>query len=227
MTALVASHGLPMIGDLAVSLLVKPAAGLWHCRQGTIRFDIAAWIAVGSVPGAIGGLLLAHRMGSDSGHLTEVAVGGTLLCSAIATAWRPMVTRRRARAAGDVGSGSPSPAVRPAATVVLGIAGGFLVALTSVGSGALLMAGLTLLYPTLAPADLVGTDLVQAVPMVAAGACAHLAAGDVNLAVSAALLVGALPGAFLGTRITARRRPRSLRPVIVTLLAVTGLLLVA
>jgi len=239
---LVTVFGLPPLtavgSDLGVSLLVKPVAGMWHLRRGTTRLDIAGWVTAGSVPGAVGGVLLARSARIGSPHRVDVAIGAVLLLSALASLWRTLRSRRelanvsgvwaesragsRTPALGHGSPGAARPPARPLATAVLGAVGGILVGLTSVGSGALLLAGLALLYPTLAPADLVGTDLVQAVPMVAAAAFAHLATGDVDLSVTGALLLGALPGTIVGAQLSARCTPRFLRPAIVVLLAATG-----
>ncbi|MBX6768111.1 MAG: sulfite exporter TauE/SafE family protein, partial [Actinomadura rubrobrunea] len=78
------------------------------------------------------------------------------------------------------------------------------VGITSVGSGSLIIVALLALYPTLKANQLVGTDLLQAVPLVFAAALGHLLFGDFHLEVTAALLVGSVPGVYLGSRISSR-----------------------
>jgi uncharacterized membrane protein YfcA len=97
----------------------------------------------------------------------------------------------------------PTVVVRAVPTVVVGVLGGLVVGLTSVGSGSLIIIALLALYPTLRASQLVGTDLVQAVPLLASAALAHLLFGDFRLDVTASLLVGALPGCYLGARFSA------------------------
>ena len=105
----------------------------------------------------------------------------------------------------STGDGSvPRVKVRPVPTVVLGALGGLVVGMTSVGSGSLIIVALLALYPLLRPNDLVGTDLVQAVPLVAAAALGHILFGDFQFNVTTALLVGSIPGVFLGAQISSR-----------------------
>src|SRR6185312_17476458 len=100
--------------------------------------------------------------------------------------------------------GPPVLDVRPLPTVAVGAIGGLVVGITSVGSGSLIIIALMLLYPTLRARELVGTDLVQAVPLVAAAAIGHLIFGDFQLSVTGALLVGSIPGAFIGAQLSSR-----------------------
>jgi uncharacterized membrane protein YfcA len=94
--------------------------------------------------------------------------------------------------------------VRPVATTILGAVAGLIVGMTSVGSGSIVIIALMALYPALKASQLVGTDLVQAVPMVSAAALAHLLFGDFQLALTTSLLVGSVPGVFLGAQLSAR-----------------------
>jgi uncharacterized protein len=115
------------------------------------------------------------------------------------------------------------PQVRPALTLLVGAVGGLLVGITSVGSGSLIMVALLLLYPTLSAVRLVGTDLVQAVPLVLSAAIGHVLVSGVEWAVLIPLVVGGSPGTFLGARI-ANWVPQSvIRRGIVIVLSLTGL----
>jgi uncharacterized membrane protein YfcA len=111
---------------------------------------------------------------------------------------------------------------RPLATTLLGLGGGVLVGLTSVGSGSIMIVVLTMLYPTLTSSELVGTDLVQAIPLVAAAAITHLVVGDVRIGLTASLLIGAIPGAYLGASLSSSRTTRIVKPALVLLLMATG-----
>jgi hypothetical protein len=89
-------------------------------------------------------------------------------------------------------------------TVVVGVIGGLVVGMTSVGSGSLVIISLMALYPLLKASSLVGTDLVQAVPLVASAALGHILFGDFQLALTASLIIGSVPGAWLGARLSSR-----------------------
>jgi uncharacterized protein len=94
--------------------------------------------------------------------------------------------------------------VRPIPTVGVGAVGGLVVGMTSVGSGSLIIIALMTLYPTLRASELVGTDLVQAVPLVASAAFGHILFGDFRLGLTGSLLIGAIPGAYLGAQMSSR-----------------------
>jgi len=139
----------------------------------------------------------------------KIALGVALLVSAallMVRAYLRLIERARTRD----GRGEPLPqerpevAVRPLPTVLLGALGGLIVGMTSVGSGSLIIIGLMLLYPGLKASQLVGTDLVQAVPLVASAALGHTLFGDLDLGVTLPLIVGGVPGAYIGARLSAQ-----------------------
>jgi hypothetical protein len=113
--------------------------------------------------------------------------------------------------------------VRAAPTIAIGVAGGLIVGLTSVGSGSLMIVLLLMLYPRLHTSALVGTDLVQAVPLVASAALGHLLFGDFQLALTASLLVGCIPGVYAGARLSSRAPSHAIRPVLVGVLVGSAL----
>jgi len=113
--------------------------------------------------------------------------------------------------------------VRRLPTVLLGAVGGLVVGLTSVGSGSLIIVVLLALYPALRANDLVGTDLVQAVPLVTAAALGHAFFGDLHLDVAAAVLVGSIPGVLLGARMSSRAPAGVVRAALVVVLMASAL----
>ncbi|MFL6218039.1 MAG: sulfite exporter TauE/SafE family protein, partial [Actinomycetes bacterium] len=113
--------------------------------------------------------------------------------------------------------------VRPLPTVLIGAVGGLVVGMTSVGSGSLMIVMLLLLYPMLRSSELVGTDLVQAIPLVASAALGHLLFGDFQLGLTASLLVGSLPGVYLGARLSSRANDAVIRPILALVLVASGL----
>jgi uncharacterized membrane protein YfcA len=161
-------------------------------------------------------VLVSRALGSTGGvqEWTKLALGVALLLAAtglIVRAYQDLVARGR-RAAERAGGRAPRAAapapprlrLRPVTTVLVGAVGGLIVGMTSVGSGSLIIIALLALYPALSSASLVGTDLVQAVPLVASAALGHLLFGDFQLDLTASLLIGCLPGVYLGARLSSR-----------------------
>ncbi|TWP35922.1 sulfite exporter TauE/SafE family protein [Leekyejoonella antrihumi] len=204
--------------DLVAAGLNKSVGAATHLRHGTPHRALVGWLVLGSVPMAVTGSWIDHWIGPGQGHLLTLAIGATLLVTAATYTIRLYVEARRRPS--DHGG---DPAVRPLPTLAVGAVGGLLVGITSVGSGSLIMVCLLLLYPTLGPLRLVGTDLLQATPLVVAAAIGHLVTTGVNWWVLVPLVIGGSPGTFLGARL-APRIPRGVtRRGIVVLLSLTGL----
>src|SRR5205814_7275605 len=145
----------------------------------------------------------------------QLALAGALLLAAAGLILKGYRSRRQP-------SGGPVR-VRPLATALLGAAGGLVVGLTSVGSGSLIIVVLLALYPALRTNDLVGTDLVQAIPLVTAAALGHAFFGDLHLDIAAAVLVGSVPGVLLGARLSSRAPAGVIRPALVVVLLASAL----
>ena len=143
-----------------------------------------------------------------------------MLLSLGATLARTLIDRRSHRTAEPL-------VVRPVSTVLIGLVGGFAVGMTSVGAGSLIIALLLIAYPRLSPSQLVGTDIVQAIPLVAAAAVGHLLFGEVRLAVTVSLLIGALPAVYLGARCSAQAPTVVTRPIICGVLLASALALLS
>jgi uncharacterized membrane protein YfcA len=195
--------------DLVASFFMKPVGGLVHLRRGTVNLELVKWLCVGSIPAAFTGVLALRAVGDSAQveRIITVALGAALLMSVgtlIYKSYLNMKDHAYRQAAGlpprdDLG-GPPRVHVRRLPTVLVGIAGGLVVGMTSVGSGSLIIIALLALYPTLTAGSLVGTDLVQAVPLVGSAALAHIMFGDFQLDLTVALLIGAIPGVWLGAR---------------------------
>jgi uncharacterized membrane protein YfcA len=197
--------------DLVASAVMKPVGSYVHLRHGTVRLDLVRWLCLGSVPAAFCGVLISNALGHGSGvdDVTKKALGIALVIAAaglFARAYLRLAERARHRDAHRDAdpAGPPDIVVRPLPTVVIGVVGGVVVGMTSVGSGSLIIIALMLLYPTLRASSLVGTDLVQAVPLVASAALGHIFFGDLQLSVTGALLVGSIPGAYIGAQLSTR-----------------------
>ena len=216
--------------DLVASAVMKPVGSAVHLRKGTVRLDLVRWLCVGSVPAAFAGVLVARALGRGAAvdDLIRKALGVALIVAAtglfvraylrLAERARPRDGHRDADPAGP-----PRLDVRPLPTVAVGAVGGLVVGMTSVGSGSLIIIALMGLYPKLRASELVGTDLVQAVPLVASAAIGHLIFGDFRLGVTSALLAGSIPGAYIGAQLSSRLRGALIRRVLAFVLLASAL----
>jgi uncharacterized membrane protein YfcA len=209
--------------DLAASAVMKPFGGWVHARRGTVNWKLVGWLCAGSVPSAFLGVLLLRLVGSDGAvqHMIQIALAVALLLAAAGLVVKAYTARR-----GGADGPAPPVRVRPLPTALLGAAGGLVVGLTSVGSGSLIIVILLALYPTLRANDLVGTDLVQAIPLVAAAALGHAFFGDLRLDIAGAVLLGSIPGVLLGARMSARAPAAVVRAALVVVLLASALKLV-
>lgn len=197
--------------DLVASAVMKPVGSLVHLRRGTVHLGLVKWLCAGSVPAAFAGVLLARALGEGEQvqSLIRTALAIALLVSAaglMVRAYMRLVEHARVRdgRAAPLPQGRPRLDVRPVPVVIIGILGGIVVGMTSVGSGSLIIIGLMALHPQLKASELVGTDLVQAVPLVASAALGHIFFGDFQLGLTASLLVGSVPGVWVGAHLSAR-----------------------
>jgi uncharacterized membrane protein YfcA len=206
--------------DIVASMIMKPVGGGVHFRRGSVNLDLVKWLVIGSVPSAFLGVVLlkASGHGPELQARVKIALGLALLIVVAGLIIKPLLTR--ARKAGD----SMIPiTVKPFSTTLIGIAGGLIVGMTSVGSGSLMIILLLMLYPTLKLSELVGTDLVQAVPLVASAAAGHFLLGDFRLDLTASILVGSLPGVFFGAMLSSRAPDRVIRPCLIVVLLASSL----
>lgn len=197
--------------DLVASALMKPVGSIVHLRRGTVHLGLVRWLCVGSIPGAFGGVVIARSLGRGQQvqDVIRIALGVALLLAAAGLTIRAYIrlveyARRRDGRADPLPAGPPTVHLRRLPTVLLGLAGGIVVGMTSVGSGSLIIIALMALYPTLKANELVGTDLVQAVPLVASAALGHIIFGDFQLQLTTSLLLGCVPGVWLGAHLSAR-----------------------
>lgn len=207
--------------DIVASVVMKPIGGGVHLRRGTVHTGIVRWLMVGSIPSAFAGVLLLDLLGDGPAldSKLEAMLGVALLVAASGMTLKLVFQSGRHTA-------TEPPAevtVRVLPTVAVGVAGGLIVGLTSVGSGSLMIVLLLALYPRLQTAALVGTDLVQAVPLVASAALGHLLFGDFQMGLTASLLVGCVPGVYVGARLSSRAPDHAIRPVLVAVLVASAL----
>jgi uncharacterized membrane protein YfcA len=217
---LVLFFGIPPLAavssDLVVSAVMKPFGGVVHARRGTVNWRLVGWLCAGSVPSAFCGALLARAVGgADVQNIVRIALGVALILAVAGLVGKAYMARAPRTPA--------AIRVRPVPTLLLGAVGGLVVGMTSVGSGSLIIVILLMLYPTLRANDLVGTDLVQAVPLVTAAALGHLFFGDLHLDVAGALLVGSIPGVLLGAHLSTRAPAGFVRTALAVVLLASGL----
>jgi uncharacterized protein len=215
--------------DLIAAMVMKPVGGGVHIRRRTVQWDLVRWLCIGSIPAAFGGVLILNATGDSETvqHTTKILLGITLAMAAGAMVYRAWLQGRRsalARAGRRATLGpEASVAIRIPRTVLIGVLGGLLVGLTSVGSGSIVIVCLMLTYPELRGAHLVGTDLVQAIPLVTSAAIAHILVGDFQLSLTASILIGAVPAVYVGARVSSVARDGIIRPALVVVLLASAL----
>jgi len=228
--------------DVAYSTVTKALGSVVHIRQKHVNFKIALWLACGSVPATLLSVTLVQYIrkhyGSAVNGVILHAIGFTLILVAVLLVAKPFLMRRvdqkrleaqkQAALAGEI-SGEPASVpnhwekrYRPLVTALIGAFVGFLVGLTSVGSGTLIIVSLAFLFPRLTAKELVGTDIFQAFMLLAAGAIVYITAGTINWRIVGLLLIGSLPGVFLGSKLSKFIPERYMRPVLAVVLVISG-----
>ena len=208
--------------DLVAAVVMRPVGALIHLRKGTVNIRLVGWMVLGSVPMAFLGAFILREMGGSSADQknVEMALGAALLAGAAAMVFRYVLDRR----SGRVRTGTIAEvAVRPLPTVLIGMVGGLVVGITSVGSGSLMIILLLFTYPLLSAGQLVGTDLAQAVPLTAAAALGALTFGHVEFGVTASIVVGSVPAVLVGSLLSSRAPDRYIRPAITFVILASGL----
>jgi uncharacterized protein len=209
--------------DLVWGTLTKAVGAFIHCRQKTVDFTIVKRLAIGSIPGALAGMaLLAHLHKHGVGAMDRVIerlLAIALMCVALSLFVRAIRGRGSRIEASSQGLINKAPAWL---TSVLGSVVGFLVSITSVGSGSLIVACLVVLYPSSSMRRIVGSDILHALILVGISALGHLGIGSINVPLLAALLVGSIPGVWIGSKTSAVVPGRILQPVLATTLFFLG-----
>lgn len=208
--------------DLVAAVVMRPLGALVHFRKGTVNLRLVGLMSIGSVPMAFLGAYLLHRIGDSNSAQTNVEriLGVALLAGAAAMVLRLVLDRR----GGHTREGVVSDiVVHPVRTVIIGMIGGIVVGMTSVGSGSLMIVLLLFLYPMLGANQLVGTDLAQALPLTSAAALGALAFGHVEFAVTTSLIIGSVPAVLVGSVLSSRAPDRYIRPAITFVIFASGL----
>ncbi len=208
--------------DLVAAVVMRPVGAVVHLHKGTVNLRLVGWMTLGSVPMAFLGAYLLRLLGGSTADQknVEIALGAALLVGAAAMVYRFFLDRRsslqRTAQVADV-------VVRPLPTVAIGMVGGLVVGMTSVGSGSLMIILLLFAYPMIGANRLVGTDLTQAVPLTAAAALGALVFGHVEFALTASIIVGSVPAVLIGSLLSSRAQDKYIRPVITFVILASGL----
>jgi len=208
--------------DLVAAVVMRPIGAAVHIRAGTVHTKLVRWMVLGSVPAAFLGAYLLHLLGNakSAENTIELFLGAALLVGAAAMALRFVLDRR---GGGNRNAYISEIVARPLPTLAIGVVGGLIVGMTSVGSGSLMIVALLFIYPRIGANQLVGTDLVQAVPLTIAAALGALAFGHVELSVTGSLIIGSVPAVLIGSLLSSSVPDRYVRPVIAFVIFASGL----
>lgn len=226
--------------DIAYSSVTKALGSIIHIRQKTVNFKVVLWLSCGSVPATLLSVGLVQYLRQHYGTFINGfilhALGITLLIVALLLVAKPFIMQsveqhnlerqKKAALEGRIlkqDSSRWEKYYRPALTILIGAIVGFLVGLTSVGSGTLIIVSIAFLFPKLGPKELVGTDIFQAFLLLAAGLVGNVLANTINWTLVMLLLLGSLPGVAIGSRVSKYIPDRFMRPILALVLAVSAL----
>lgn len=225
--------------DITYSTVTKALGSLIHIRHKHVNFRVAFWLACGSIPATLISVLLVQYVRKHYGTLINSiivqAIGFVLILVAVLIFLKPYLMRwlerrREEQIKQEVPAQKPERKqiawTHPLATALVGAAVGFLVGLTSVGSGTLIIAAVAFLYPKLTPRELVGTDVFQAFLLLLAGFVGYLTSGGINWGIVGLLLLGSLPGVLIGSLLSKYIPNKYLNPALAIVLGISGLKLI-
>ncbi|MFA1623666.1 sulfite exporter TauE/SafE family protein [Rhizobium mongolense] len=214
--------------DLLYAAVTKTAGTAVHGMHGRINWRVVGALGAGSVPAALLMLWLmagVDRKSVEVTHTITAALGWLLVMTAVMLVFRAQILRFARRVTGE--RAPPRPATIAVLTVILGLALGILVTLTSVGAGALGVTILLVLYPRLDVREIVGSDIVHAVPLTLIGGMGYWIIGEIDWLLLLALLVGSIPGIIAGSLLAPKLHERTIRIVLALTLAIVAWKLLA
>jgi uncharacterized membrane protein YfcA len=211
--------------DIVASAIMKPFGGAVHYRRGTVHMGMVGWLCAGSVPAAFVGVFIDRSLGSGAAvqQNIEYAMGAAIFLAAAAMIFRLLMDSSGRWQEAPEGEAEPKIAVRRVLTVAIGAFGGFLVGITSVGSGSLMIVLLMITYPAMSMRRLVGTDIVQSIPLVGSAAIGHALFGGLEFGLTASIVVGSIPGVLAGSWLSSRASNILLRPILAFVLMASAL----
>src|SRR5918998_2255204 len=194
--------------DIAYGALTKTVGGWQHLRSGTVDLGVSTWLAFGSVPGSLGGVVLVESLPSPPDEALLWGVAGALAFTSVLTLGRALFVPRVHERERDT---VPLTRRSKSLAVGLGLVLGFVLGVTSVGSGALIGLALILVF-RLTPHRVVGTDVFHAAVLLWAAGLAHVVAGNVDYGLMVNILLGSIPGVLAGERLPRGVPPPRARP---------------
>jgi hypothetical protein len=208
--------------DLVAAVVMRPVGAVVHLTKKTVNLRLVGWMVCGSVPMAFLGAFLLHEMGAGKPAQmnVEIALGAALLLGTAAMVLRYVLDYRSGE---DRSSEIHDLKIKPVPTVLIGMVGGLVVGMTSVGSGSLMIVLLLFLYPMIGAKRLVGTDLTQAVPLTLAAALGALVFGTVEFSVTTSIIIGSVPAVLIGSFLSSRAPDKVIRPAITFVIFASGL----
>ncbi len=204
--------------DLMAALFMKPAGVAIHWSRRTVNSDVVKFLCLGSVPAAFAGTYVMYLLGQSKAaeHELQILLGSALIIGALAILYRSIFVEAAPKGADHV-------AVRRLPTVAIGVVGGFMVGLTSVGAGSLILVLLVMVYPTLRNDHLVGTDLAQSLPLTLSATLGALTFGHVNFSLTTSIIIGSVPMVVVGSLLSSRSNGYLLRRIITGVVLLSGL----
>lgn len=212
--------------DIFYAAVTKTVGGYQHLRQGTVHRGLALWMAVGSVPAAVGGVFVIEVLERSYGEdrlkgIVFGLLGGTLIVVGVATMLRtlfiPDVIKER--------FGLHLQRRHKIAAVATGLVTGFVIGLTSAGSGTLIGIILIAVF-RLTPSRVVGTDIFHAAVLLWAASAAHLIGGNIDFGLAGNILIGSIPGVLIGGKLAFRSGKNLLRGLLSAVLIASGAILI-
>jgi uncharacterized protein len=210
--------------DLVASAIMRPFGGAIHCKRGTVHMGLVGWLSVGSVPAAFAGVFIDRALGSGRAMQQNIdyAMGAAVILAAVAMIVK-LLMDSATQQPGDPENVEPEIAVKRILTLIIGVFGGLLVGVTSVGAGSLMMVLIMMLHPRMPMRHLVGTFIVQSIPPVVSAAIGHAVFGGLELGLTAAVVVGSVPGVIAGSWLSSRASNIVLRPLVAYVLMASAL----
>ena len=219
--------------DLLFAAITK-VGGVWvhHGKHGSVDWKIVGWLGLGSLPFSIGTLFVLKHLasiGKETTGMITFTLGIALILTACALLVRTVLLHN-AEKLGRIDDEHSNPEntarfkhLEIPATILIGAVLGVFVTLSSVGAGALGTVALLFLYPRMTTLKIVGTDLAHAIPLTAVAGTGHWMLGNVDFVLLGSLLMGSIPGIWIGSHLSAKIPEKVLRPILATVLLLIGL----
>ncbi|ADE11269.1 sulfite exporter TauE/SafE family protein [Sideroxydans lithotrophicus] len=213
--------------DLLYASLTKALGGWVHGRNGTVDWKVVGLLSLGSLPAALITIVLLKYLALDAKTLKGLVTG--VLSVALVLTATALLLKERIRKLAQREDGTVYELHHrhlTGATVATGFIVGALVTISSIGAGVLGTVALLFLYPRMSASRVVGTDIAHAVPLTAVAGIGHVALGTVDFVLLGSLLLGSLPGIYIGSHLSAKVPEKILRPVLASMLLLIGTRLV-